>query len=138
MASLDIALLDDGYNANVGRYGLSWDAANGGDVAFDNTQAFAVLTSVACKEKGYWANPQHGTKLHELQTLTRNTPSPTPSQAQAMALNGVAPLVQANLIVNPQASTEQLPGPLGARSILGLSLAWSVPGSTQTITRRLR
>lgn len=135
--SFDIALTDDGYDDNVGRYGLSWDPVAGGDVSFDETQAFAVLTSVACRRRQYWANAEHGTDLSLLRTMTRNTPSPTPSQAQAMALAGVAALVEANLIVNPQASAAAIDGPMGARSRLGLNLAWSIPGSTQSITRRL-
>lgn len=134
--ALDLALTDDGYNQRVGRYGFTKDAVTG-DVAFDETQAFAVMTSVACRRKRYWANVQHGTDIGDLKNVTQLTPSPTPSQAQAQALSGMTPLADAGLITNPQASATLIPGVTGKRSVLSLSVSWNLPGSTQPISRTL-
>ena len=97
-----------------------------GDVAFDETEAHAVMTSVIEKRGSYWADPEHGSDLFTLKNLTTRTPS----QAEAMALEAVLPLEEANAISNVAAR---------ARAVrdtgrLELELAWQAPGSEETNT----
>lgn len=126
---LDLALTDAGYNRRTARYGFSRGAT--GDVLLDATQAYAVMGSVSCEENGYWADSTHGSKLSTLKTVTRNTPSPTPSQAEAYAVDALLPLEQANLIVaNPTAEARVRTAASGIAA-LDVAISWATPGGSQ-------
>src|SRR5579872_5337282 len=92
---LDIALTDAGFNPRTSRYNFSRAAGSAGDVLLDSTQAYAVMVSAASVRGGYWADANHGSDFPTLQNLTRLTPSPTPSLAEAMTLAALLPLEQA-------------------------------------------
>lgn len=97
-----------------------------GDVSFDDTETHAVVTSVVEHEAGYWADPRHGSQLHQLRSLT----SRTPSQAEAIAREALSPMEGAREIVRVKvtATADRL------RGRLRLDLNWSTPGGTQGST----
>lgn len=135
---LDLALTDAGYNGKTARYGFSRANNGTGDVLFDNTQAYAVMGSVACKKNRYWADSTHGSDLSNLKTITRFTPSPTPSQAVAMALDALVPLepgAQNLITANPTARAKRIA--LNGLAALELAVSWSTPGGQQQ-TRTIR
>lgn len=139
MANLDIALTDAGFNQKTGRYNFSRANNGTGDVLLDATQAYAVMGSIACKKNRYWADPNHGSDLSKLKHVTRYTPSPTPSQAVAMALDALTPIGPgaANLIAaNPTASAKVITSSSGLNA-LELDVSWDVPGGNPQ-TRRAR
>lgn len=123
---LDLALTDAGYNRRTARYGFSRGAT--GDVLLDSTQAYAVMGSIACVKNGYWADSTHGSELATLQTVTRFTPSPTPSQAEAMAVDALLPLEQANLIVANPTAEARVRSVAGGLAALDLNVSWATPG----------
>lgn len=123
---LDIALTDAGYNSRTARYGFSRGAT--GDVLLDSTQAYAVMGSIACVKNGYWADSTHGSELATLKTVTRYTPSPTPSQAEAMAVDALLPLEQANLIVSNSTAAAKVRTVAGGIAALDLNVSWGTPG----------
>lgn len=104
-------------NADSNRWGFVRGAD--GDVQFDDTEAHAVVTSVLEDKGGYWADPKHGSELGQLKNLT----SRTPSQAEAMTLDALAALEQANDIVSPTASATS---PRGANQLRD-DVAWKTP-----------
>lgn len=123
---LDLALTDAGYNGRTARYGFSRGA--NGDVLLDSTQAYAVMGSIACVKKGWWADSTHGSELATLQTVTRFTPSPTPSQAEAMAVDALLPLEQANLITANPTAEARVRSVAGGLAALDLNVSWATPG----------
>lgn len=137
MATLDLALTDAGFNQKTGRYNFSRANNGKGDVLLDSTQAYAVMGSIACRKNRYWADANHGSDLSKLKNITRFTPSPTPSQAVAMALDALGPLEPgaANLILaNPTASAKVITAASGLNA-LELDVSWNTPGSNPQ-TRR--
>jgi phage gp46-like protein len=86
-----------------------------GDVAFDDTEAHAVITT-------YWFDPNHGSKLARLRSLT----SRTPSQAEAEALDALLPLQADNSItaVAAVAAADRSNGRLS------LDVSWTTPSGT--------
>ncbi len=104
--SLDLALTN--YNAQTKRYGFArGPAATGGDVVFDELQAYPVMTAAMCTRFAYWAARLLGSTLFTLQNLA----SGTPSQAVAVVQEALEALVQLNLIkarpsVSAQASRQ--------------------------------
>lgn len=116
---MDIALLDSARNAVTGRWGFARGAD--GDVAFDDTEAHAVVTSALEDLGAYWADPGHGSRLHALRNLT----SRTPSQAEAMVRQAEQPLVQEGVISSfkTDASAELRSGRLR------IELDWSTPSA---------
>jgi phage gp46-like protein len=125
---LDLALTN--YNARTCRYNFARGA--NGDVAFDQTQAFAVMSSCLCKRNGYWADANFGSDLDTLRNMT----SRTPSQAQAMTADAVQPLVDQKLITGVQvgAVAAASSGAIGASgnpaagNQLDVDLNWATPG----------
>lgn len=98
-----------------------------GDVSFDDTEAHAVMTSVAERRGSYWADPNHGSNLYTLSNIT----SRAPSLAEALAKDGVAALVRDGVIAGVTA-TASVRAP-GALNTLSLKLAWTLPtGETQS------
>lgn len=135
---LDLALTDAGYNGKTARYGFSRANNGTGDVLFDQTQAYAVMTSIACKKNRYWADATHGSDLSDLKSVTRYTPSPTPSQAVAMALDALVPIepgAQNLITANPTASARVVA--LNGLAALELDVSWNTPGG-QKQTRTVR
>lgn len=116
--ALDIALTN--YNEVTERYNFSTDES--GDVAFDGTQAFAVMSSALCRRGGYWADTTHGSLLATLRNLT----SRTPSQAEAMTLDALAPLQNAPLNLVDAVSVTSSVEPNSNR--LDVDVEWTVPG----------
>jgi phage gp46-like protein len=133
---LDLALTDAGYNGRTGRYGFSTNPATG-DVLLDSSQEYAVMTSCVCVKGAWWADSTHGSDLATLQSTTKLTPSPTPSQAEAMTLDALLPLERLNLIApNPTAVGSLIPY-LGI-SKLQVVATWQIPGggkTSRTVTR---
>lgn len=70
-----------------------------GDVSFDETQAHGVMNSVFSQKNRYWADKNHGSNLY----LIKNVEAATPSQAEAVVLDGLLPMQQRNLIKPPTA-----------------------------------
>lgn len=103
----------------TGRFNFVRDAR--GDVVFDSTETHAVLTN-AMEQRGYWANPQHGTLIAQLKSLT----SQTPSQAQAMVLDSLTALERANRITNVQVVASSARNAFGAGQ-LGIDIFWTTP-----------
>jgi phage gp46-like protein len=89
-----------------------------GDVAFDETEAHAVMTSVIERKRSYWADPTHGSELFDLRNLT----SRTPSQAEAMVLDALSSLEQANAITNIVAVAR-----VQAFGQLAVDVTWNTP-----------
>ena len=96
---MDISLDDRARNPATGRYGIFKDPKTG-DVSFDDTEAFAVMSSALCDRGGYYFDFQHGSDLFALRSLT----SRTPSQAEAMVLDAEQPIVNARIIAQPTAA----------------------------------
>lgn len=122
---LDLALTDAGFNQRTGRYGFSLGAD--GDVLLDSTQAYAVMSSIAETKGAWWADSSHGSDVGRFKNATRFTPSPTPSQAEASALDALSPLEQIGLISpNPSAVASLVP----VRGLVKLELdvSWQTPG----------
>lgn len=93
-----------------------------GDVSFDNTEAHAVVTSVAERRGSYWADPNHGSELYTLANITARAPS----LAEAFAKSGVQSLVNDGVISGVSA-TASVKTP-GALNNLNIKLAWTTPG----------
>ena len=121
---LDIALLQQGYNQRIGRYGFSVASGPGGDVMFDSTQAYAVMTAVAC-DKGWWADRTLGSNLGLIKNLT----SRTPSIAEAEALDALRPLEQLNQISSGSTATASKAFNSSGLNTLGVDLSWTTPGN---------
>lgn len=94
--SLDIAMTNR--SQLTGRFNFARTAT--GDVAFDETQAHAVITSVAEDLNGYWADPNHGSNIGKLKSLT----ALTPSQAEASTLDSLSTLESQQLITKVTAT----------------------------------
>lgn len=90
-----------------------------GDVAFDDTEAHAVISSVEEVRGSYWADATHGSGLLLLRSLT----SRTPSQAEADALDALDPLERANAIENVSATATAD----RRNGRLNLEVSWSTP-----------
>ena len=91
-----------------------------GDVAFDDTEAHAVVTSALEHRGAYWADRNHGSDLHQLRTLS----SRTPSQAEAQVHAAEAQLLQEGTIESLQV-TAKAPARTGR---LELDVRWQTPG----------
>lgn len=76
----------------TGRY--NFVVGDDGDVEFDDKEAHAVMTSVIEHRGSYSADKTHGSDLFTLKSLT----SRTPSQAAAMALEGLQSIEADNTI----------------------------------------
>lgn len=118
MAKLDIAL--GNRSESTGRFNFV-RAANG-DVSFDETQAHAVMTNCLERRNGYWANPNHGSLIWQLQSLT----SRTPSQAQAMVLDALQFLEANGAITNVKVQATAAKNPIGG-GLLGVTVSWTTP-----------
>jgi phage gp46-like protein len=114
----DLALTN--FNVHTARYNFARGAD--GDVAFDESQAFPVMSSAICRKNGYWADRDHGSELFKLRNLT----SATPSEAEAMVLDAELPLEKAQLVTNVRVDATS------ARTVSGNQLAvdvfWDTPG----------
>lgn len=120
--SLDLALTNR--DARTGRYNFA-RAANG-DVAFDSTQAYAVMTAVECRRNAYWADRTIGSLLF----LLRNLTSKTPSDAEASIQDALLPLVVLHMIAaNPRAVAN--PGRGAASNALFADVYWALPSGQQ-------
>lgn len=128
----DLALLDSGYNQKTGRYGFSWAAVAGGDVLFDETQAYAVMTAVACQRRGYWVDRTFGGDLSAVRNIGRGTPS----QVESAALDAMTALEAANLIKSPTARAYAIASNLGIQNAMAVDVSWTTPGG-QPVTRRI-
>ncbi len=80
-------------SAATGRYNFVTSEIDG-DVSFDDTEAHAVMTSIIEHRDSYAFDTNHGSKLYTL----RNATSRTPSQAEAMTLDGLQSLQDDNTI----------------------------------------
>ena len=101
-----------------------------GDVSFDGTQAHAVMTSVAERRGGWWADQNHGSDLLKFKSLTFNTPS----QAEATVREALKPLEDANMIVIKSVVARARRGLLGR---LGVNVSWTTPDGqpfSETVT----
>jgi phage gp46-like protein len=119
---MDIAI--GSRSASSGRFNFVIDEFTG-DVKFDDTEAHAVLT-VSAEERGSYAfDSTWGSDLHTLKNLT----SRTPSQAEAMELAALDPMVKKNVISGVQVAATTAAGALGR---LELDVAWTTPtGQTE-------
>lgn len=110
----------------TGRFNFVRDPETG-DVAFDKTEAHAVVCSALEDLEGYWADSTHGSELYKLQNLT----SRTPSMAEAMVLAAEQPLEQANRVSD--VSVEARSARSAEAAQLFIDLHWRAPdGSMQT------
>lgn len=69
---MDIAI--GARDQHTGRFNFVRDQITN-DVAFDQTEAHAVMTSALEDLGGYWADPNHGSELFRLENLSQKTPS---------------------------------------------------------------
>lgn len=118
----DIAL--GNRSERTGRYNFVRGAD--GDVLFDDTEAHAVMTSVVEHRSSYWADANHGSELHTLKNLTTRTPS----QAEAMVLDGLKPLEDANMIdaKKTEVSADVIRGSVGR---LDIDIGWETPAGAR-------
>ena len=108
-------------SAATGRYNFVISETDG-DVSFDDTEAHAVMTSVI-EHRG--TNPfdtTHGSDLHTLRNMT----SRTPSQATAMALDGLQSLEADNTVVAGSTVTAKAKRVDGVNR-LDLDVTWTTP-----------
>ncbi len=117
---LDIALTN--YNQQNGRYNFALDPVSG-DVMFDETQAYPVMTAVMCTRYAYWAARLLGSLLFTVKNLT----SRTPSQATA-AINDALQALQPDLI-KPGPVVQAVPGP--GRFQLSADVWWTTPAGVR-------
>jgi phage gp46-like protein len=89
-----------------------------GDVAFDDTEAHAVVSSALEERGSWWADPSHGSALFTL----RNLNAQAPSQAEAMTLEAEQPLVDAGAILTSTAAAKRAAG-----GRLAVDLRWTTP-----------
>lgn len=90
-------------NPVTGKLRRVWDTTgpNAGNPRFDDTSAHAVYLSVFCRRGQYWADTT-GT-FGSLVWSLMSDPKATPAKFVAYAADGLAPLVTAGAIANPQA-----------------------------------
>lgn len=93
-----------------------------GDVSFDDTETHAVMTAAMERRGGYWANPNHGSLVFQLKSLTTSTPS----QAQAMVLDALQFLERNGRITNVSVVSLVGKTSTGGGS-LGLLIKWTTP-----------
>ncbi len=117
---LDLALTN--YNQRTGRYNLARANNGAGDVAFDQTQAYAAHTSVACQRNGWWADRNLGSDLYLLKSATQRTPS----IAEAMVLAALARLTQLRLISASPTAQARLDKSTGINRLL-IDFRWRTP-----------
>ncbi len=97
-----------------------------GDVSFDDTEAHAVLTS-SLEDRDSWAfDPQHGSELSTLRSLTTRTPS----QAESMEQDALDGLVRANVIAPPTVAASGRVDSDGVAR-LNLDVRWTTPGGSE-------
>lgn len=114
---LDIAI-GRNQDARTGRW--NFERTTSGDVAFDETQAHAVITSSLEYQGEYWADQSHGSTLHRIRTIT----SRTPSDAEQRERQALGPLERASLIV-----VGDVTGAADRRAArLSLDVNWTTPG----------
>ena len=98
------------------------------DVAFDDTEAHAVMCSALEDLEGYWADSTHGSELYKLDSLTQRTPS----VAEAATLASLDRLEQQGRITDVSADAAAVTGADGLNR-LRIDLHWkSRNGSTQS------
>jgi hypothetical protein len=105
---MDITLDSTTRNPATGRFNFARGAD--GDVAFDDTEAHAVVTAVLEERKKWWADQNSGSDLYTVQSLTARTPS----QAEAMIRASLSLLEAAGaisvraVVVTPDRKTQRL------------------------------
>ena len=120
--ALDIALGNQ--NADNGCFNFVRGAD--GDVAFDETGAHGVVTSVVERKGTNVFDRSHGTNIWQMQSLT----SRTPSQAEAEAIDGATSLEDAGEIQGLSATAA-----VGSFGRLNLDVSWkSGDGELQSKT----
>ena len=108
-------------SAATGRY--NFVLGDDGDVSFDDTEAHAVLTSVIEHRGTYWADARHGSDLHTLKNLT----SRTPSEAEAMVLDGLQPLEDGNVIDKSKTAVAATRARGDGVGRLDIDIGWETP-----------
>lgn len=123
MPPLDVTLVPS--PRRLGKMTFAW--TEDGDLAFDGTQAFAVLTSVVCKKDHYRWDGELGTRLYQVREDRRSTGA----RMRAAARDGGDQCIAEGLIqeFNPTAEKRA-----SGRWVLGLY--WSVPGVDAERTQR--
>jgi phage gp46-like protein len=119
---LDITL--GNRNPATGRFNFVRGAD--GDVSFDATQQHAVVTSALEDKNAYWADFNHGSDLHTLESINARTES----QAEAMVLDAEAPLVQANIVSSLTATAV----PDRQHGRLGIDVHYKTPAGAQKVS----
>lgn len=120
MANLDISL--GNRSESSGRFNFVRGAD--GDVQFDETEGHAVVTSIVEDKGGNKFDRNHGTNIAKQRSLTERTPS----QTEAMAIEGVESLEKTEKsIVDFQvtATTNRSTGRLN------LDFSWSTPSGAR-------
>lgn len=95
-----------------------------GDVAFDDTEAHAMMMSVVDHKEEYWADENQGSFVFKIKTLT----SRAPSQAEAYARDGVNSMEQSGLVSSVVAKSA-----VKRRGILSLDLSWTSGANSHTV-----
>jgi phage gp46-like protein len=119
----DIAL--GNRSAATGRY--NFVRGDDGDVLFDSTEAHAVMTSVIEHKRFYWADSNHGSDLHTLKHLS----SRTPSEAEAVVLDGLKPIEDANLIDGKQTTVTATRARGSSVGRLDIDIGWETPAGNK-------
>ncbi len=123
MAGEDVALV-----ASKRRPGkLTFEFDESGDLRFDDTQAYAVLTSVICKKDHYRWDGDFGTDFHKI----KQDRSTTGSVMAACARSGGDACRAAGLITEFTPQADRL-----RTGRWRLGLFWRVPGVDPDRTRR--
>lgn len=108
-------------SAATGRFNFVRDPRTG-DVQFDETETHAVMTAAMEPRGGYWADPDHGSLMHQIKNLT----SRAPSQAQAAVIDSLQFLERAGRIRNVQVVPSSGRTSTGG-GWLGVDITWTTP-----------
>ena len=124
---IDIAI---GARSSVtGRFNFVKDPITG-DVSFDETQAHALMTTVAEQKGSWWANPDHGSELYKLTNIT----SKTATQATAAAADAVEHRLQKPGLIGDFEVDADIDTSTGI-GILALDVTWTLPNGQQRTQR---
>lgn len=123
MAGEDVTLVPSA--RRPGKLTFAFDES--GDLRFDDSQAYAVLTSVVCKKDHYRFDGAFGTRIYQI----KQDRSTTGSQLAAAARDGGDACRAAGLITEFSAFAERR-----RTGRFLLSLSWRVPGVDPDRTRR--
>jgi hypothetical protein len=122
---LDITL--GNRDAVSGRFNFVADET--GDISFDETETHAVMTSCMEDKAGYWVDSSHGSDLATLKNMGRKTPS----QAEAMLLDALAPLERDNSIVGVSVSVTSSTVTSTGGGRLDAQIKWSTPNGLSPV-----